>query len=97
MSEVDEARRTTFMWHSMGDACPQCQSLNGRIYTDQDIFDVTLWDPWWGDILNLETGQKYTHGGTGINCRCTCEVRVVFDVTEIEPVMDLKSILEMLL
>ena len=97
MSEVDESRRTIFMWHSMGDACHQCASLNGRIYEDQDIFQETLWDPWWGDILDLNTGQKLTHGGTGINCRCTCEVRIVYDVTELEPVMELKDILEMLL
>lgn len=97
MSEVDDARHTTFMWHSMGDACVQCAGLNGKIYEDQDIFNETLWDPFWGDILDLTTGQKLTHGHTGINCRCTCEVRIVYDITEIEPVMDLQSILEALI
>ena len=55
-----------------------------------------LWDPHWGNILDLNTGQKLTHGGTGINCRCACEVRVEFDVMQLEPVVDLKDLLKLM-
>ncbi len=78
----------------MGDACPECASLNGKIYENQDIFEEFLWDPFWGNILDLTTGRKLTHGNTGINCRCTCEVRVEFDVEALEPVVSLKEMLE---
>ena len=97
MSELDEVRITTFLWHSMGDACVQCSHLDGQIYRNQDIFDNTLYDPMWGDILDLNTGQRLTHGHTGINCRCNCEVRIIFDIEQSKEFMDLKNIFELIL
>ena len=85
---------TTFIWHAMGDACKQCAYLNGNVYTDQDIFQSTVWDPFYGDIFNLDTGQKMTHGGTGINCRCTMEVRIVFDWDRIRGLGELSRVLQ---
>ena len=73
----------------MGDACKQCAYLNSNVYDDQSIFQSTVWDPIWGDIFNLDTGQKLTHGGTGINCRCTMEIRVQFDWSQVRGLQDL--------
>jgi hypothetical protein len=75
--------QTTFVWHSMGDACLQCAQLNGSVFTDQDIFQSTVWSPFWGDVWDLDAGHPLTHGHTGINCRCTLEVHILFDWSKI--------------
>ncbi len=82
-----------FVWHAMGDACPQCAQLNGQTFEDQDIFQSTLWSPWWGDVWDLDAGRPLTHGGTGINCRCQLEVRVVFDWSRIKAIGELERVL----
>ena len=61
-----------FAWHSLGDACPKCQRLNGREWRDQDLFQNTLWDSFEGNIWNLDADHTLAHP----NCRCQLEVRV---------------------
>jgi hypothetical protein len=63
----------------MSDACPQCAALNGQTFENQDIFQSTLWSAFWGDIWDLDSNRPLTHGGTGINCRCQLQVRVIVD------------------
>ena len=96
-ASIDDARVTTFFWVSLGDACPECSSLNGRVWHDQDIFQEVLWDPIWGNILDLTTGQKLTHGNTGINCRCTCAAQVEYDISNMKPIVELGDVLELLI
>ena len=96
-ASLDDARKTVFMWHSMGDACPQCLNLNGREWYDQDVFQDVLWDATWGNLVDLTTGQKFTHGGTGINCRCDLEVRVELDVVEVEELTSFEELLGLMI
>lgn len=77
----------------MGDACQQCASLNGQIFDNQDIFQSTVWSSIWGDIWDLDMGRPLTHGHTGINCRCTLEVRVLFDWEKVRGLPELKQAL----
>lgn len=95
-ASVEDVMYTTFNWHSMNDACVQCKNLDGQVFYDQDLFQQTLWSPIWGDIINLDTGQYLTHGGTGINCRCRCEVRVEYDVMDLSNIIEAKTLLEAL-
>lgn len=60
----------TFVWHSLSDACPKCQDLNGRQFFEQDIFQNTLKDSVYGDIWNLDADHTLAHP----NCRCQLEV-----------------------
>ena len=79
-------------WHSLTDACPKCQQLNGHEYRDQDIFKETLWDPIWGDIWDFITDHTLAHP----NCRCQLEVRVIIDWSQVPEMQELKTILEQL-
>jgi hypothetical protein len=80
-----------YAWHSTGDACHQCQQLNGRTWTDQDIYQNTLWDSIWGDIWDFNIDMPLTHGGTGANCCCQLEVRVIFDWEKITMFKELQK------
>lgn len=75
-------------------ACDQCRRLNGKEWRDQDLFGSVIWDEIEGDVWNLDIGQPLTHGGTGANCRCTVEVKVIVDLSEIKSINDLGIILE---
>jgi len=77
----------------MADACLQCSQLNGQTFEDQDVFQHTLWSPFWGDIWDLDGDRPLTHGGTGINCRCQLEVRGVFDWTKIDSLEEMQRVL----
>lgn len=76
---MSEAISYVFTWHALSDACPKCQRLNGREYRDQDLFQDVLWDPWEGDIFDLNRGVPLTHP----NCRCTVTVEVKINLEEI--------------
>jgi hypothetical protein len=75
-------------------ACEQCSRLNGKEWRDQDLFGSVIWDEFEGDVWNLDLGQPLTHGGSGINCRCTIEVSVTVNLDEIKSLSDLGIILE---
>lgn len=74
-----------FAWHALSDACPKCISLNGREYRDQNLFQEVLWDPWYGNIWNLDAGHSLAHP----NCRCQVEVRVITKPSTIQHELDL--------
>jgi hypothetical protein len=83
------------MWHALGDACPECQNLNGRTWTGQDIFQDILWDPIWGNIWDMNIDMPLTHGGTGAHCRCQLEVQAHFDWSKLEETGQLSNVLNM--
>jgi hypothetical protein len=85
-----------FLWHSMGDACLQCLSLNGNEWREQDLFQDILYDMFWGDIYDLNLGLPLTHGGSGTNCRCTLEVRAEVNLREIDEFKEINSFLEVM-
>ena len=72
------------MWHALGDACPECANLSGRIFEGQNIWQDTLWDPIWGDIWDMNIDMPLTHGGTGAHCRCQLEVQAHFNWAMLE-------------
>ncbi|MDH5786972.1 MAG: hypothetical protein OEZ40_01590 [Candidatus Bathyarchaeota archaeon] len=82
--KIDACFKYIFMWHSLSDACPKCTSLNGREWTEQSIFQETLWDVFYGDIWNLDAGHSLAHGKAQYNCRCQLTVRVEVDITKLE-------------
>jgi hypothetical protein len=84
MSDVEQAITYVFAWHALSDACPKCQNLNGREWHDQDLFQGVLWDPIWGNVWNLDADHSMAHGDFQYNCRCQLEVRVNFDITQVE-------------
>jgi hypothetical protein len=93
VSTPNDAISYVFTWHSMGDACPQCANLNGREWTDQDLYQNTLYDPIWGDVWDLNIDFPLTHGGTGANCRCQLEVRVKFNWEKLKETNQLMKVL----
>jgi hypothetical protein len=93
MSEFEEAFTYVFAWHSLSDACPKCQNLNGREWHDQDIFQEMLWDPIWGELWDLWADQSMMHGMSG-TCRCQLEVRVEVEIEEVHEYADTISLLE---
>jgi hypothetical protein len=93
LSEVQDYITYTFMWHALMDACPECRQLNGRVFEGQNIWQNTLWDPFWGDIWDLNIDMPLTHGGTGAHCRCQLEVQAHFDWAKIEELNKLQQVL----
>jgi len=79
-----------FMWHALSDACPVCRGLNGREWRDQDIFQDVLWDPFYGDIWDLNRDIPLTHP----NCRCQLEVRVIIHWDNINGLAEFKKALQ---
>jgi len=81
-----------FMWHSMGDACRKCQSLNGQTFENQSIYQQMLWSPIWGDLMDLDTGYLFTHP----NCRCQVEVQAQVNIKEIDELTEFQRFLEIM-
>jgi len=80
MSEdVDALFSYIFTWHAFSDACRKCRYLDGKEWTDQDLFQEVLWDPIWGDIWDLTASHSLAHGKQAYNCRCQLTVRVEVD------------------
>jgi hypothetical protein len=94
MSIQDPGVHYIFTWHSLDTACRQCQSLNGYQWTDADIYQNTLWSPFYGDVWSLDLGLPLTHGGTGINCRCWVDVQTIINLAEITTLQELGILLE---
>ena len=70
MAEVEFSY--VFKWNALSDACPKCQRLNQREWTDQDLFANRLTDVFEGDIWDLDADHTLAHP----NCRCQLAVRV---------------------
>jgi len=79
-----------FTWHSLSDACPKCQMLDGHEWRDQDLFGDVLWDPLFGNLWDLNNDIPLTHS----NCRCQLEVKVEFDWGQYQPFQDFWKALE---
>jgi len=90
---VEEAISYVFAWHCLSDACPKCQNLNGREWTDQDLFQEYLWDPIWGNVWDLWADNSMAHGEEQYNCRCQLEVRAEFNVEEWKEFVELGVLL----
>ena len=84
MSNIDEAITYVFTWHALSDACRVCRGLNGYEFHDQDLFQERLWSPIWGDVWDLNANHSLAHGVRQYNCRCQLEVRVEFNIEEVE-------------
>ncbi len=70
----------TFVWHTTWmNPCPRCQSLNGRVFTDQDLFQHTLWDPIYGDLWDLDNDFPLIHP----NCKCVLEVQYTSSIDDL--------------
>lgn len=92
-TRIEEIWTYTFLWHSMGDACPKCRSLNGQEFGDQDIYQKMLYSPVWGDLMDLDTGYLFTHP----HCRCQTEVKAECNLKEISELDEYNSFLEMMI
>ncbi len=80
MSEFQYDHRFTFMWHTTWtEPCPKCQSLDGRTFTDQSLFQHTLWDPIYGDLWDLDNDYPLIHP----NCKCVLEVQYNSTIEEL--------------
>ena len=75
-SELEGVAKYFFMWQSLSDACPKCRNLNGREWTDQNIYQEVLFDVIWGNLWNLDADHSLAHGVKQYNCRCQLSVRV---------------------
>ena len=93
--DIKDAVKYTFVWHALTDACQQCRQLNGKRWTDQDLYQDTLYDVFYGDIWDLNINMPLTHGGSGVHCRCTLEVQAVFDWAKIREFNRLHAVLNM--
>jgi len=80
-AEIDEAISYVFRWIGIVDSrtCAKCRRLIGREYHDQDLFQSVLWDPFEGDIFDLDKGVSLAHGGGPHFCRCTVTVEILVD------------------
>jgi len=94
MSVEDEGITYIFKWNALSDACPKCQTLNGREWHDQSIFQGVLWDPIWGNVWNLDADYSMAHGAHRYNCRCQLAVRVECDWSKYEELRDLQQTLQ---
>jgi len=90
--QIDEAITYIFTWHSLSDACPKCQRLNGREYREQDLFQERLYDWMEGDIWDLNANYSLAHP----KCRCQLEVRVELHIEKIEEFATLQEMLELI-
>lgn len=79
-----------FMWHSLTDACPKCQMLNGHEWYEQDLFQDILWDPLFGNLWDLNNDIPLTHS----HCRCQLEVRVELNLDQLPSMLDFKLALQ---
>lgn len=72
--------RFTFIWHTTwARPCEICGALNGRTWTDQSLYQHTLWDPFYGDLWDLDNDFPLTHP----NCKCVLEVQYTSTLEEL--------------
>jgi len=85
VADIDEAISYVFRWIGIVDnrTCAKCKRLIGREYHDQDLFQNVLWDPFEGDIFDLDRGISLAHGGGPYFCRCTVVVDIQVDFSKI--------------
>jgi hypothetical protein len=85
VATLDDAISYIFTWESYHDpkVCPKCFALNGREYTNQDLFDATLIDSQYGAIWDLDTDHSLAHGSHKFSCRCQIAVCLVIDWSKI--------------
>lgn len=70
----------TFTWYTTWmEPCEKCKSLNGRTFTDQDLYEHTLWDPIYGDLWDLDNDYPLIHP----NCKCILEVEYTATLDEL--------------
>lgn len=83
-SAVSNPFSYVFRWIGVNDrrTCPKCRRLIGRTWRDQDLFQNILWDPFEGDIFDLDRGVSLAHGRGPHRCRCGVIVDVYFDITK---------------
>lgn len=66
----------SFTWHTGWlEPCKKCASLDGQVFTDQDLFQHALYSPIWGDLWDLDNDLPLTHP----NCKCYLDVQ--YDAT----------------
>jgi len=82
-----------FAWHSLSDACPKCQSLDGKEFYEQDLFQEKLFSEVWGDLWDLNRDIPLTHP----NCRCQLEVRVTNVTFNVDEFSELSRLTKMLI
>jgi hypothetical protein len=64
--------RFSFVWHTTWtEPCEKCRHLDGKVWTGQSLYQNILYDPFWGDIWDLNNDLPLTH----TNCKCVLEVR----------------------
>jgi hypothetical protein len=63
----------SFVWHvtSLKPCSEKCANLADRIFTNQNLYQHTLWDTIYGDIWDLDSDESLTHP----HCKCYLEVR----------------------
>jgi len=93
VATIDDAISYVFRWIGIIDSrtCAKCRRLIGREYRDQDLFQNVLWDPFEGDIFDLDRGISLAHGGGPHFCRCTVTVDVIFDITTLQNVLEISK------
>jgi len=95
MTEFEDIATYIFTWHAFSDACRKCRYLDGKEWSDQDLFQEVLWDPIWGDIWDLDAGHSLAHGREQYNCRCQLTVRVEkIEFEQLSDVQELNDLLE---
>lgn len=92
-TRVDEPFSYIFTWETQHDerVCPKCFALNGREYTDQDLFAPTLTDPEYGSIWDLDADYSLAHGHQEYNCRCQIAVCIVIDWSKVPELYELSE------
>ena len=83
MTETELLRQCvsfTFTWHTeSANPCRKCQALNGRVWTDQTIWQPYLVDAEFGAIWDFTVDQPLTHP----NCYCTLEISFTVDAAQL--------------
>jgi len=98
MSEMPDLFTYVFRWIGIIDSrtCPKCRRLIGREYRDQDLFQNVLWDPFEGDIFDLDQGISLAHGGGPHFCLCTVVVEVQVNLENWQPYQEFQETLRQL-
>lgn len=66
----------TFHWFANPGACRKCQALNGRSWTDQDLFAAQLVDPEYGPVWDLNADVSLAHP----HCKCRLHVAATLNI-----------------
>jgi len=98
VADIDDAISYVFRWIGIIDnrTCAKCKRLIGREYHDQDLFQNVLWDPFEGDIFDLDRGISLAHGGGPHFCRCTVTVEVQVNLENWQPYQEFQETLRQL-